>query len=267
MPVNRPSINNSEHLINIAYFAKNNDKTNFILNNPQALINNYSLFFSKMDGNCSLRNSQVILLGDNHVKIEDNLFRAFLIRAFQGTRPGSKIIILHEGYSAGEELDRNSIYAQNNEKDILDSQIRHFGWDDINLINKGLNLSKKINQINRQIARQQELANQALAKNNNVSLFNNWQNISNLKTERSSLATQEENILIDQRNNTLMQTINSLNKSGQIIFVIAGSAHFNDNNLRNYLNKNFNYNILIPKNFYKTTDAENRAYEQELLNN
>lgn len=206
-----------------------------------------NLMISSISGNASLKDAQVICMSDFHYDVQQKHVRAHIINEIMRTRhAASKVFFLLEGSQAGH-MPNQMVYEKLVGKDLIQSDHFVAGWDNMKLLNRGMN---KINDVQHLRSQGKELEKQYrglqqrksdVLRNTAVAPEKIFEELDSIEALMKPLQARLEAIsqglfemhgqikeLAGNRNQFLHKSVHHLAKTepGATIFVIAGEEHF-----------------------------------------
>ncbi|MEK7544443.1 MAG: hypothetical protein AAB557_06295 [Patescibacteria group bacterium] len=160
--------------------------------------------FCVNSGNCSITEAKILCLGEVH-----NESAKLMVGKFVNLYANGGDIVLVERVARGEAPPVEEIRDYQ-----FTDRVKIFGWDDMVLVNK--------------IWRFRADRNEILKKISKLHYQDDKDQISQLRKESSSLNQQEEDIIIKQRNPSLIHSFQDAREQfpDKRIFLSAGRRHF-----------------------------------------
>lgn len=197
-------------------------------------------------GNSDLENARIIGMGDIHSTITDDAKYIMLLQKI--LKPGD--IILLEGYNDSADQDVKKMYALLIPDNISKNSIKIEGWDDTDLVKRGLEIIDSIDKLNKKIKKNTAEGERYIkrlenANPANLSVVLKYHSESNKLHKETQKLYEEKQKLIDEfkeivqkRDKLLICCLekkkNSLGFNNKI-FVMAGEDHFNNKPLLDLL--------------------------------
>jgi hypothetical protein len=198
--------------------------------------------FEQIGGrNIALKDARIIGLGSSHTNEMHSIHIAKLISSFAGDGD----IVLVEGIPANQEIDQGAC----KETQSVPKKVRVFGWDSMELQQKGWENMKTLSELEGKVRQSQQ------DRDDNTFQV--------LMKQAEKLNNEIKDIVQRQRNGILTKAICDAQQQfpNKKIFVIAGSGHFGDNpSLKEILDAQ-PYIALKPTHVLPEEERQKRARE------